>query len=542
MLNNKVLLIFLILISVILRFYQLGQIPPEVNIDEASQGYNAFSILKTGQDRFGQTAPILFRSFGSYQAPLYTYLTIIPTFFFGNSIFTIHFISAISGVLLTIITYLIVISSDLKNKKAYAFMAGLVVAVSPWPIFFSRVGAEANLGVAIFALSIFLFYLSLSRIILFIPACIILGLSTHAYYSERILSFLFLGIFIFLFRKTLLNHKKIITLGLVLFALTLIPHLLIANTDAFTKRVSQVQYINSPNTNTSLGSTRKFTAQYFIYFSPKSLFFDIDPQTGRSIPDLSSFYRWMVVPYIFGLFVLIKTKQTNLTKILISLVVISPIPAALTTDPFNTTRVLIFLWVASIIIAFGTIQIFSLIKPKLLQIFLAILLIATSALSLYISYFVLLKYERAERAYASIKLLEQIKPMQDKTFVIDSTRDLSTGIRYAYLLSFDPVKIQQRFKAAIGNNYYQNSNFEELYLLDNIEVRPVVWKEDIYKDQILVMDNLAVSKSQIDEHFLAPVFEITDHAGNIIFTAYQTNPLKKCQSDKDKLLHSPNCK
>src|SRR3989337_4038272 len=110
----KHLVIFLavVLVAVALRFYQLDRIPPGLIIDEASEGYNAFSILHTGKDRYGQIFPILFRSFGSFQAPLYTYLSVIPIYLFGNSIFSIHFVSAVSGVILVITTFILLVNFE----------------------------------------------------------------------------------------------------------------------------------------------------------------------------------------------------------------------------------------------------------------------------------------------------------------------------------------------------------------------------------------------------------------------------------------------
>ncbi len=115
--NWKIIIPFFVVvfIAVVLRFYQLDKIPPGLIIDEASEGYNAFSLLKTGKDRYGQSYPILFRSFGSFQAPLYTYLTIIPVYLFGNSIFSIHFISAISGLVLITVTFVLLLNAETKR-------------------------------------------------------------------------------------------------------------------------------------------------------------------------------------------------------------------------------------------------------------------------------------------------------------------------------------------------------------------------------------------------------------------------------------------
>ena len=102
------LLLLIIGLAFFLRFYKLGEIPSGIHPDEESHGYNAFSLLKTGRDRYGQSAPVLFRSFGSYQPPIYTYLAMIPVSAFGNTIASVRSVSAVVGTFLVVITYFFV--------------------------------------------------------------------------------------------------------------------------------------------------------------------------------------------------------------------------------------------------------------------------------------------------------------------------------------------------------------------------------------------------------------------------------------------------
>lgn len=529
---SKFILIIIILIAVVLRFYQLDKIPPGLNIDEASEGYNAFSLLHTGKDRYGETLPIMFRSFGSFQAPLYTYFSIIPVYFFGNSIFSIHFISAVSGVLLVIITLVfLLIQSGGKEKTTLAGITGLMVAISPWAIFFSRIGTEASLGLTLFASSFLLFYLSLRNFWFFLPATFILGLSTHAYYSERLISVLFLAGFLLLFRKRILTAKKIIFLGLIIFFLTQIPHLMIINSGAFTRRISQVDYYNDQFFQNNGGSlhavpfgkslfiVREFFSQYLAYFSPKNLFFDPDPQEARSMPDLSVFYSWMIVPFFLGIRRLL-IKRSEQEKMIILLLLIAPIPASLTRDPFSTIRTLVFLWTMTIVIGLGFYRL------KMLLLF---TIIFFSLFQLYIAYFVLLKNERSENyGYSHLKLLKQIENIKDKKIVVDSSRELGTGIRFAYMKKYDPKLLQKILSSQIKGQYYSNFEFDEPYALDNIEVRPIFWKKDICTDLILIGDLLSISEGQVKEHKLTYLFDVKNMAGEVTIKAYQTNPDLKC--------------
>lgn len=539
--KQNIIFLVVILIAVVLRFYQLGKIPPGLIIDEASEGYNAFSILHTGRDRYGQSLPILFRSFGSFQAPLYTYLSVVPIYLWGNSIFSIHFVSALSGVVLVIITFILFANVKKRREIGLSAPAVFLVAVSPWAVFFSRIGTEANLGVTLFALSFLIFYLSLSRFWLFPLASFTLGLSTHAYYSERLISIIFLIGFILLFRKSLLLKKKFLILGIILFTLTQIPHLIIANSGALTRRLNQVEYFSNQFFQSNSGSLRfiplgrplfvirEFLSQYLAYFSPKNLFFDPDPQAVRSMPDLSVFYSWMIIPFIFGLRSLVINRLSTISKMIILLVILAPIPASLTRDPFSSIRSIVFFWGVTMIIALGVnylLNFFPSIKFK------ALILITIASLSfiqLYLSYFVLLKYERSENyGFSYLELLKKIATQQDTKFVVDSSRELGTGIRFAFLKGYNPSSLQQVLSKQIKGQYYSNFEFDEPYALDNIEARPIIWEEDIYKEQVLVGDLLAISDDQVKEHYLRFLFDVKDMAGNISLKAYMTNPKRKC--------------
>src|SRR3990172_7308426 len=105
--KNWVLLIIL-LMAAFLRLWNLGSIPPGLTPDEASLGYNAYSILKTGRDEYGELMPIVFKSFGDYKAGLYVYLTVPFVALLGLTEFAIRLPSAVAGVTAVWLVYKIV--------------------------------------------------------------------------------------------------------------------------------------------------------------------------------------------------------------------------------------------------------------------------------------------------------------------------------------------------------------------------------------------------------------------------------------------------
>ncbi len=520
------LILFVLLLGIFLRFFNLNTIPNGIDSDEASQGYDAYSLLKTGKDRYGEAFPVFMRSFGNYQSPLYTYLTIISTYFFDLSPFSTRFVSATSGVIVLICTFLLILNFRKINRLNLAILAALFVAISPWAILFSRTAVEANLALAFFVSSILCFVLSLQkRPWLFVVACMLLALSTYAYHAERLISLMFLGAFIWLFRNQLFNNKKILIFGVIVFFAIQIPQLILINTPASKSRIEQVSYWNQGN---EIFVVRKFLAQYTSYFSPKNLFFDADEQGIRSMPDLSVFYPWMVIPFIFGIKIFLNEKSNQIVKLLFLVLVISPIPAAVTREPFYTIRVLPLLWVMTIMIALGINSILEKIHKTYSRYLFVIMLILFSLTLIYNCYFILLKYERmADFGYYNNLLISKLDEFKQNEIIIDSSR-INLGIWYFYLKKYDPEKLQKELKVYVQEGYYSATEFDEKYKIDNLEIRPINFATDTCKGKIIVGDPLTISETQAKEHNLELIFEIKDLNNKVKFKGYSANPNTKC--------------
>ena len=84
--KTTLLLVVIIAIAFVLRGYRVSTNPPSISWDEASIGYNAYSILKTGKDEHGKFMPIdTFAAFGDYKPPVPIYLTVPFVALFGVS-------------------------------------------------------------------------------------------------------------------------------------------------------------------------------------------------------------------------------------------------------------------------------------------------------------------------------------------------------------------------------------------------------------------------------------------------------------------------
>ncbi|MEK7127671.1 MAG: glycosyltransferase family 39 protein, partial [Patescibacteria group bacterium] len=139
--KTKIILILIILLAIVLRFWDLGKNPPGINLDEAAIGYNAYSILKTGRDEYGQLLPLQFRSLDDYKPPLYIYLTVPSVAVFGLNEFSVRLPSAILGVLAVVLTFFL--AREMFNERV-AVITALLLAISPWHLQFTRTAYETG--------------------------------------------------------------------------------------------------------------------------------------------------------------------------------------------------------------------------------------------------------------------------------------------------------------------------------------------------------------------------------------------------------------
>lgn len=535
--TELLILAAIVVLGVFLYFHKLDAIPSGFYIDEALPGYNAYSLLKTGKDEYGKVFPVALRFYGSYNPPLYTYFTILPVAFFGLTIFSVRFMAALSGVVSIVVVYYFLKKLSLTKSKATPAIAALLFTISPWAVLYNRVGYEISLAFLLFSAGSLFVWLGFKKSRFLVLGLSFLSLSTYVAYTQRFLVPIFiLGILLVFAKKINVGKfRKHLILGLVIAAIIQIPHLLIIATPAFFPKSGLFYEVATP-----LAFLREFFSQYFTYFSPRSLFFLPDPDPQRSVPLLSVFYFWMVIPYFIGLYALWKEYRKPAAKYVLLLLLLTPAVAAFTHDPFSTHRALPSLLPMIVVIGLGIDRLICKYPTgKWVPIFLV--LIAGSLVLLWRSYFVFLPKERARAwSYGFEQLAEEVKRRPDEWFVIDQTRIKPAYIQLAFFLQYPPEEFQARVDQSIKDDYYTKTEFDSHYKFANIETRNIDWEEDIYRKQILVGDELTISSRQAEEHFLDKVFEIKDPLENIVFVGFETNPELKCAHINNKNRHCPS--
>ena len=184
--NNKIYLLFVIVIvsiGLILRTVGLDNSPPSLGFDEASLGYNAYSILKTGKDEYGNWFPLSLRSFNDYKPALYAYLTVPFIYFLGLNAVAVRFPSAIAGTISIIFLFLI-LRKYIKNKW-FTLFCFFVLSLEPWRLHFSRNAFETNLSAMFFSIGAYLLLTAKSKIRMLFCA-MFFSLAAYSYHSARL--------------------------------------------------------------------------------------------------------------------------------------------------------------------------------------------------------------------------------------------------------------------------------------------------------------------------------------------------------------------
>lgn len=365
----KIILAVIILLAALLRFYQLGQTPKGLYIDEPSLGYNAYSILKTGADEYGKKLPLAFQAYGEYKLPVYIYASVPVIQIFGLSAFSVRFLSALAGVLGVIGIYLLIsqiLAQTYTSSKKIALVGAFLWAISPWSMQLSRAAFESNvmLTLVIFANYFLLKYITSKKSISLIFSALCFILAFYTYNAARLFIPVFLIAILCIYRK---SFSKIST---ILFVAVLVLSFLPAITGIVSgKEGTRLQQVfELDNKEYMLGPVLGVVQKYFVHFSPDFLFFKGDITTPRhSVNEFGMLYFPEIVTIILGTITILKSKVSYRAFILTWLL-IAPLPAALASPVPHALRTVLMLPSLIILSSLGMYTIYQYIKqtiPKL---------------------------------------------------------------------------------------------------------------------------------------------------------------------------------
>ena len=212
-------LLLILAVAIAVRFFALGSIPPGLNQDEASTGYDAYAILQYGVDRHGFSYPLHLVSWGSGMYALAAYATVPFLVMFDLSPFAMRLPHAVFGVIAVLALF--EITRRIVDRRT-ALLAAFLLAISPWHVMASRWGLDSNLFPPTFLFGVYVLICSLRRPWLFPLACAFFGLCLYSYGTAYVVvpAFLFL-IVPFLRVHWQIGWKPLLTGGAVFGCLAL---------------------------------------------------------------------------------------------------------------------------------------------------------------------------------------------------------------------------------------------------------------------------------------------------------------------------------
>lgn len=510
------MLIVILILGFLLRFYQLGLNPPSLDWDEASLAYNAYSLAKTGADEYGNKWPLSIRSFDDYKPPLYVYLSVPVVGLFGPTEWAIRLPSALAGLALVVAVYFL--SKKLFSGRI-AQLSALFVAISPWSIQFSRAAFEANVGIFFFTLGILFFVSGLKSKKLLILSALSLSLSAYSYHSFRLLVPMIVPLLFFVYRV-----KPVIFAGVL--AITFLP--IIANLFfSSSARLSMVTIFNDNNLlnksaihtaydqqkndylglifdNRRLVFVTTVAKNYLDHFNFDFLFVRGDSGYQHHAADMGMLYLWDFVFIIAGILWLLAYRQ-NSAALVLGIFLLAPIPSAFTTGTPHPVRAMAMIPWLQIFAAVGVAH----YAKKFLIPIVSILLVLNTFYYFH-QYFIHTPAEYAEHWQFGYKelfaYLSQVESKYDRILVT-----YHYDQPYIYYLLYNRVDPSTYQKAPL--------DYERLLRkIGKYEFRNVFWGIDKNLKKTLVVG----TPKEIQDPEVKPVKEINFPDGTVAFKLVET--------------------
>ena len=522
---NKLFFVFIIIIAVFFRFFNLSQIPPQATVDEVSIGYNAYSILKTGADEYSAKFPVLLRAYDDWRPALYTYLVIPFVALFDLNVLSVRLPSAILGTLGVLGTYFLVKELVPNAKKFSIFyfqfsiseIAALLLAISPWSVYLSRLGHEVNAAFAFFIFGILFFFRFLNRQKWNLPlSALFFGLSFDSYQSSKFVVPLILLVLLGLHFKKIIKDKLVLFASLAIGGVIIFPMLfatfdenalirfrgtsLLANSPAYFEQVSQRYNLDKQNgdlagivfDNRKVASLLLVSEAYLSHLDPSWLFLNRGEEPFKA-PTIGLLYLFEL-PLIF-ISLLFLTRSGISSKNIIFILAwgaLAIVPAGITTGFPHAMRIYNILPLPQILSAIGFIALLSFIKNKTYQtVFFVIssVTLVVSTLWFFHSYFSLLPKELGNHfQYGVITALSEAQKIDrnyNQVVVSNKDRLFESYMFYLYSKKFDPA-FYQKMGGTISGGFAQEHKTSK-YIFGKID-------DKISKNTLYVLNPSEVTK------------------------------------------------
>lgn len=521
-----IILLPLILLALLLRFFKLSDFPIQLNHDEVTQLYDAISVAETGRDIYGNFLPFIFPSIGDFKPPFYTYITGIFYIFFGGGELTIRLPAALFGTLMIPAIYLFVIK--FLGDKKIAFFAAFFTAIAPFEIFFSRKGFESGTGVFLMLLGFSCLFIYLGRkkhLIWIYLAAVILAANMYIYFSHAIIIPLLLIAFFLIYRKHFMKNLIKFLVPSLLFISLILPLILLIIVNSDTRFRSQTVFITQDvnlgrqigyvQTNNLLLDTilrYKITFDFIInrylqQFNPVYLFgngLDFINQSPIGVGPL----LLIQLPFlILGIWYFFKSNHLNEQKKFIGVwISIGMLSSGLTFEQHSPHRSIMVFAMLNVISAAGLYVFINFvndlnrnIRVKIVIFSIIIFAFAINIIYFIHMYFVNYPFEKSQYLQYPFKQVSQYVWSQYNNFnqIVfdpkfgDIAPEIGVGSHYylAYYSNYPPAKFQKEYR--LGDKPRE-------IIFDKFSIREVYWQDDIHlKNTLLIVSPWSVPENDI---------------------------------------------
>ena len=314
-----------------LRLAWLGSVPAGLSHDEAVKGYDAWSILRTGRDQYGERFPLVFRGIGDQREALLPYLIVASEAVLGPTDVAVRLPTALAGIALVGGVFFLA-------RETFGARAGLVaaalLAVSPWHVQVSRLAFRAGLLPLATVLGLWLLLRALRRGRGMFAAGLLLGLGLHTYLAARLfLPLLLVGI-AGIYRQPLLRAPRP---GTPWWRRAIVPLLAGVGTMAVPLALwgllHPAEFVGHAAESAAHGDPLRQAAdalgRYLSYLGPRHLLTQGDPYPVPSTGRFGLLY-WPALPLALAGLARLATRRSRADLLVLWWLIVYPIPAALT--------------------------------------------------------------------------------------------------------------------------------------------------------------------------------------------------------------------
>lgn len=514
LLNKKNIFFVILLLASVLRLWKLGSIPPHLTPDEASLGYNAYSILKTGKDEYGEILPVIFKSFGDYKPGLYVYLTVPSVAILGLTEFAVRLPSVAFGILAVFLIYKIAL--QFFKDKRLALTASFLLAINPWHIHFSRGAWEINVSLTLTLLGIYYFIKAIEKQKYLLYSAVFFALTLITYQGAKLSTAIVLVILGILYFKDVIKiEKKTLVTAFFIGLLISLPILLgffqgkTGRLEVFSifsyqrptdylqqfldqgeEKVGSLSYYLFHSEG--LNFKRAILGRWFNHFSDRFLFFEGDWQNPRhSAPYTGMFIVADLLLVIAGFIALVRSKSKEAIFIFLWLL-LAPLPAALSRDQVHAVRSYNMVIPLVLMFSSGVLFLFNKISKHKKVIWGGIIVIYLANYVYFLdAYFVhLSKHDSKYWRYGYKQIVETITPIQSDYEVIKVQQSYAQPyIYFLFYQKYSPAKYQAQAKLKES----ETGDVGQVERLDNIYFAPIDWSVNRgEKGSLFVADTIKI--------------------------------------------------